>query len=75
MIIATIELCIHYRGGREERGIMTVLRVLGKLNKEGDIGTVFSYSTDGDMGRLGAGIPDERTTIGVKELKSLPHFF
>lgn len=24
MIIATIELCIHYRGGREERGIMTV---------------------------------------------------
>ena len=47
MIIATIELCIHYRGGREERGIMTV----EKLNKRGDIGTVFSDSTEGNMGR------------------------
>lgn len=51
-----------------------MLRALGKLNKGGDIGTVFSDSTEDDMGRLGAGIPGKRTKIVMKKFKSLPHF-
>lgn len=51
-----------------------MLRAPEKLNKGGDIGTVFSDSTEDGMGRLGAGIPGKRTRTVMKKFKSLPQF-